>query len=113
MGVDSSANTPMKAWSPRLEAKASREPSGDHSGFPLLPLAENIRLAADEPSMGTTEIWLLLTKATTSPLGETTGSSPSASNLGVPPANGTDQTWIFGATGSDAGLGGAPAQLLP
>src|ERR1043166_2983458 len=103
----------MKAWSPRVETNASRDPSGDHWASSMAPLAAIIFLAGAEPSTGTAEIWPPLPKATTSLFGEMTGSSPSASSLGVPPANGTDQICTLGATGRDAGLGGGPSQLAP
>src|ERR1041384_1900358 len=103
----------MKAWSVRLETNASREPSGDHCTSSSSPAPAMIFLAGAEPSTGTREIWLPLVNATTSLLGEITGASPSARSLGVPPANGTDQSWTLGGTGSDPGLGGGPSQLEP
>lgn len=71
--------------------KATREPSGDHCGSPMFPLAKNMRVAGATPSIPTTLTWPEDRNATTSLFGETTGSSPSASSLGVPPAKGTDQ----------------------
>src|SRR5437867_11807933 len=103
----------MKAWSPRSETNARRDPSGDHWASSRLPLPARIFRAAAEPSIGTTDIELPVPNATTSLLGEITGESPSASSFGVPPAKGTDQSWILGDTGSEPGLGGGASQFAP
>jgi len=63
--------------------------------------------------MGTIHGWSSRMNSTRSPLGAMMGSSPSPRRIGGPPAVGTDQTWIFGATGLESGLGDGPSQLPP
>src|SRR5690242_14405334 len=106
MGSDSERKIAMKLWSPRLVTNASLLPSGDHSGDPSEPRVKKKRLAGDDPSIGTTQTCRFFVYATRSPLGETTGSSPSASRFGVPPCADTAQISTLGCTGLELGSGG-------
>jgi len=74
------------------------------------PLEAAVRAARREelprrrlPSTGAAQTWPPLSKATTSPRGETAGMSPSPSAFGSPPAKGTDHTCTVGASGSRSG----------
>jgi len=102
------------AWSPRLLTKASREPSGDHSASPFSPrMVLTSRLAGADPSTGTTHSARSFSKTTRSPLGASTGLSPSPIATGSPPSKRADQICSFGGTGVDAAFTGVWSSQLP
>ncbi len=94
----------MKLWSPRSDTNASVRPSGDQTGEPLVPRAKSDSAGFD-PSIGAIQIRLSRTYAMRPVFGAIAGSSPSPSNMGEPPADGTVQTCIFAWMGLAAGSG--------
>src|SRR5439155_16006676 len=100
--------------SPRLATNASREPSGDQRESPFSPRTVISALAGADPSRGAVQIWPPLLNATTSPRGETTGSSPSPIAFGSPPSNGTLKICTLGGAGFELTLtGSASSQFEP
>ena len=104
----------MSAWSPRLETKASREPSGDQRTAPFSPRTVMSALAVAEPSTGTIQIWWsFVSKATRPSFGESAGRSPSPMARGSPPSKGTDQTCTFAGVGTEVALTVTASSQLP
>ena len=106
-----SSMTPIRLWSPRLLTNASRLPSGDQSRSPTATRTLASELGSPVPVTGAFMISPRRRKTTTSPLGDTTGSSPGPTRETAPSATVTRHTTCSAPATSLVGLGISPRLL--
>src|ERR1700737_3977692 len=98
-GVESFVKIPIQLWSVRFATNANRDSSGDQARSPSSPRILSNFVAAAEPLIGDIQISWFFVKATRSPRGGITGSSPSASAFGSPPSKARDHTCTLSPRG--------------